>query len=151
MKKILATLNRCKDLHLKKAEALMATLNAFNLFLEFNMNIKFFHRDIRGGNERPTIILATYDKPIKHPDFQKVFEDHADYVWFRDNLVTIGEYILKPYGNEKTKYYFYIQSNVDLFRNFNEDLLSIEKTLYARMKNEYFPHVKKYMDYFRNL
>lgn len=135
MEHIKDTINKLNCLHQKKADSLATLQVGLKWFLTMFPNVNWCHEDIRGGNERPVVILATEDPvSIDEKELKNSFKSHTSYSDFKENLFTIGTLI-----NHQGKRYFYIQCMNDMI-----GVRGGKQTIYRRMNNELFPHVESY-------
>ena len=126
------------DKYEKNVKYLKTLEKGLKWFMTHFKDVEFDHKDLRGGNITPTIILSTkisvvFDKEI----LKKDFEEHCDYVDFKECLLTFGTASLA--SSKKT--YFYISCHeFNKTEGQNEIISAIE----ARINRELFPHFEKY-------
>lgn len=109
-------------------------------FMTHFKDVEFDQKDLRGGNITPTIILSTkrpivFDKEI----LKKDFEEHCDYVDFKECLLTFGT--VSSASLKKT--YFYISCHEFDKSESQKEIMSV---IEARMNRELFPHIDKYFE-----
>ncbi len=127
-----------RDSHLEKANAITTLQLGLSWFSKNFGHLDFTHRDLRGGNVNPVLILAVDSLVEIKNDLKANFESDESYHLFKKYLLSIGFH-----SSRDNKTYFYIQCNSEL-NDGEYDNSEIKKTMKNRCNKELFEHIDNY-------
>lgn len=133
-------ISQIRDSHLDKAYAISTLELGLNWFLKHFGHLNFTHKDLRGGNVNPVIILAIDSLVDIKQDLKSDFESDESYQLFKKYLLSIGYH-----ASRDNKTYFYIQCNNEL-KDGESDNSEIKETMKNRCNKEVFEHIDDYFN-----